>query len=186
MHFEKRKNKQESLLCNILVVQKSHGTYLIIAQIRLFIMSFLISPSNCSRIFSAFVILFVSVLHVNRSTSRSYISANCIFTRPTESQSSSIKFEGWHVKHIYYRASFLRFDLISFFPFLSLYGFSNRENTVNGVIAAGDCKICKDTRDEPKDSEGSSLLCALKPRKRKERRESCCQERKLIRYLIEI
>lgn len=52
---------------------------------------------------------------------------------------------------------------------------------MNGVIAAGDCKICKDTRDESKDSEGSSLLCALKPRKRKERRESCCQERKLIR-----
>lgn len=56
-----------------------------------------------------------------------------------------------------------------------------RENTVNGLVPAGDCKICKDTRDEPKDSEGSSLLCALKPRKRKERRESCCQERKLIR-----
>ncbi|XP_036143123.1 protein FAM13A isoform X2 [Monomorium pharaonis] len=56
-----------------------------------------------------------------------------------------------------------------------------RENTVNGLVPAGDCKICKDTRDEPKDSEGVSLLCALKPRKRKERRESCCQERKLIR-----
>ncbi|EZA59110.1 hypothetical protein X777_15751 [Ooceraea biroi] len=60
-----------------------------------------------------------------------------------------------------------------------------RENTVNGVIPAGDCKICKDTRDEPKDSESASLLCALKPRKRKERREFCCRterkERKLIR-----
>ncbi|XP_025154132.1 protein FAM13A isoform X2 [Harpegnathos saltator] len=56
-----------------------------------------------------------------------------------------------------------------------------RENTVNGVLPASDCKICKDTKDEPKDSEGTFLLCALKPRKRKERRESCCQERKLIR-----
>ncbi|XP_032671195.1 protein FAM13A [Odontomachus brunneus] len=56
-----------------------------------------------------------------------------------------------------------------------------RENPVNGVLPAGDCKICKDTKDEPKDSEGTFLLCALKPRKRKERRESCCQERKLIR-----
>ncbi|XP_025991987.1 protein FAM13A isoform X3 [Solenopsis invicta] len=56
-----------------------------------------------------------------------------------------------------------------------------RENTVNGLVPVGDCKICKDTRDEPKDSEGASLLCSLKPRKRKERRESCCQERKLIR-----
>ncbi|XP_076639315.1 protein FAM13B isoform X3 [Colletes latitarsis] len=56
-------------------------------------------------------------------------------------------------------------------------------NAVNGVIPASDCKICKDAKDEPKDSEssGASLLCALKPRKRKERRESCCQERKLIR-----
>ncbi|XP_076247200.1 protein FAM13A [Calliopsis andreniformis] len=57
-----------------------------------------------------------------------------------------------------------------------------RDNAVNGVIPASDCKICKDAKDEAKDSEGSaSLLCALKPRKRKERRESCCQERKLIR-----
>ncbi|XP_029045639.1 protein FAM13B isoform X1 [Osmia bicornis bicornis] len=56
-----------------------------------------------------------------------------------------------------------------------------RDNVVNGVIPASDCKICKDEKDEqPKDSEASSLLCALKPRKRKERRESC-QERKLIR-----
>ncbi|XP_076229031.1 protein FAM13A [Nomia melanderi] len=56
-------------------------------------------------------------------------------------------------------------------------------NAVNGVIPASDCKICKDSRDEPKesDTDGSFLLCALKPRKRKERRESCCQERKLIR-----
>lgn len=53
---------------------------------------------------------------------------------------------------------------------------------VNGVIPASDCKICKDSKDEPKDFEGASLLCALKPRKRKERHESCCQERKLIRY----
>ncbi|XP_076684997.1 protein FAM13B isoform X2 [Andrena cerasifolii] len=58
-----------------------------------------------------------------------------------------------------------------------------RDNAVNGVIPASDCKICKDAKDEPKDCEGgsASLLCALKPRKRKERRESCCQERKLIR-----
>ncbi|XP_033193403.1 protein FAM13A [Bombus vancouverensis nearcticus] len=56
-----------------------------------------------------------------------------------------------------------------------------RDNVVNGVISASDCKICKDTKDEPKDFEGASLLCALKPRKRKERHESCCQERKLIR-----
>jgi len=78
----------------------------------------------------------------------------------------------------------LRFyDLTWFLSFFSLspYGYSIRENTVNGLVPAGDCKICKDTKDEPKDSEGSSLLCALKPRKRKERRESCCQERKLIR-----
>ncbi|XP_054013995.1 protein FAM13A isoform X1 [Hylaeus anthracinus] len=56
-------------------------------------------------------------------------------------------------------------------------------NAVNGVIPASDCKICKDEKDELKDSESgdASLLCALKPRKRKERRESCCQERKLIR-----
>lgn len=52
---------------------------------------------------------------------------------------------------------------------------------MNGVIPASDCKICKDSKDEPKDFEGASLLCALKPRKRKERHESCCQERKLIR-----
>nr|XP_012149382.1 PREDICTED: protein FAM13A isoform X2 [Megachile rotundata] len=56
-----------------------------------------------------------------------------------------------------------------------------RDNVVNGVIPASDCKICKDEKEEPKDSEAASLLCALKPRKRKERRESCCQERKLIR-----
>lgn len=60
-----------------------------------------------------------------------------------------------------------------------------RDNVVNGVIPASDCKICKVTKEElkdsAKDSEGASLLCALKPRKRKERRESCCQERKLIR-----
>ncbi|KAF3430136.1 hypothetical protein E2986_13111 [Frieseomelitta varia] len=58
---------------------------------------------------------------------------------------------------------------------------SVRDNVVNGVIPASDCKICKDSKDEPKDFEGASLLCALKPRKRKERHESCCQERKLIR-----
>ncbi|XP_006625036.1 protein FAM13A, partial [Apis dorsata] len=56
-----------------------------------------------------------------------------------------------------------------------------RDNVVNGVIPVSDCKICKDSKDEPKDFEGTSLLCALKPRKRKERHESCCQERKLIR-----
>ncbi|XP_066601313.1 protein FAM13A [Prorops nasuta] len=56
-----------------------------------------------------------------------------------------------------------------------------RDSTTNGVILSGDCKICKNTKDEPADSEGASLLCALKRRKRKERRESCCQERKLIR-----
>nr|KAF7427000.1 hypothetical protein H0235_006694 [Vespula pensylvanica] len=56
-----------------------------------------------------------------------------------------------------------------------------RENTVNGILPTEDCTICKDTKDERKESEGTSLLCALKPRKRKERRESCCQERKLIR-----
>lgn len=56
-----------------------------------------------------------------------------------------------------------------------------RDNVVNGVIPASDCKICKDSKDEPRDFEGASLLCALKPRKRKERHESCCQERKLIR-----
>ncbi|KZC05091.1 Protein FAM13A, partial [Dufourea novaeangliae] len=59
-----------------------------------------------------------------------------------------------------------------------------RDNSaVNGVIPASDCKFCKDAKDEPKDTETDSafLLCALKPRKRKERRESCCQERKLIR-----
>jgi len=90
------------------------------------------------------------------------------------------KFEGWHFKIVA-----LRFHNLTWFLFffsVSRYGFSIRENTVNGVISAGDCKICKDTRDEPKDSESASLLCALKPRKRKERRESCCQERKLIRY----
>ncbi|XP_076753209.1 protein FAM13B isoform X2 [Xylocopa sonorina] len=54
------------------------------------------------------------------------------------------------------------------------------DNVVNGVIPASDCKICKDSNNELKDSEGASLLCALKPRKRKERHESCCQERKLI------
>ena len=58
------------------------------------------------------------------------------------------------------------------------FSFSVRDNVVNGVIPASDCKICKDS----KDFEGVSLLCALKPRKRKERHESCCQERKLIRY----
>lgn len=56
-----------------------------------------------------------------------------------------------------------------------------RENTLNGIIPTEDCTICKDTKDERKVSEGTSLLCTLKPRKRKERRESCCQERKLIR-----
>ncbi|KOC70759.1 Protein FAM13A [Habropoda laboriosa] len=56
-----------------------------------------------------------------------------------------------------------------------------RDNVVNGVIPASDCKICKDAKAEPKDTEDASLFCALKPRKRKERRESCCQERKLIR-----
>ncbi|XP_012272613.1 protein FAM13A [Orussus abietinus] len=56
-----------------------------------------------------------------------------------------------------------------------------RESTVNGSIP-NDCKVCcKDSKEERKDLEGTSLLCALKPRKRKERRESCCQERKLIR-----
>ncbi|XP_015609193.1 protein FAM13A [Cephus cinctus] len=53
-------------------------------------------------------------------------------------------------------------------------------STVYGVIST-DCKVCKDSKGELKESESTSLLCALKPRKRKERRESCCQERKLIR-----
>lgn len=52
---------------------------------------------------------------------------------------------------------------------------------MNGIIPTEDCTICKDTKEERKISEGTSLLCVLKPRKRKERRESCCQERKLIR-----
>lgn len=60
--------------------------------------------------------------------------------------------------------------------------FSIRDNVVNCVIPVSDCKICKDSKEESKDFESASLLCALKPRKRKERHESCCQERKLIRY----
>ncbi|XP_026670360.1 protein FAM13B isoform X2 [Ceratina calcarata] len=63
----------------------------------------------------------------------------------------------------------------------ALFPNCTRDNVVNGVIPASDCKICNDSQNEPKDSEGASLLCALKPRKRKERHESCCQERKLIR-----
>ncbi|XP_012262118.2 protein FAM13B [Athalia rosae] len=55
-----------------------------------------------------------------------------------------------------------------------------RDTTVNGVIP-NDCRACKGSKDNLKESETSTLLSALKPRKRKERRESCCQERKLVR-----
>ncbi|XP_043472213.1 protein FAM13A [Leptopilina heterotoma] len=45
-----------------------------------------------------------------------------------------------------------------------------------------DCKVCKDLKNEQEESfEDSSPDCAPKPAKRKDRRQSCCLERKLIR-----
>lgn len=61
---------------------------------------------------------------------------------------------------------------------------STRDSSAYPVIP-NDCEVCcNKPKDEKNNSSSTStgLLCALKPRKRKERRESCCQERKLIRY----
>ncbi|XP_046490393.1 protein FAM13A [Neodiprion pinetum] len=56
-----------------------------------------------------------------------------------------------------------------------------RDTTFNGVIT-NDCRACdKGSKDNLRESESSTFLSALKPRKRKDRRESCCQERKLVR-----
>ncbi|XP_051175769.1 protein FAM13A [Leptopilina boulardi] len=46
-----------------------------------------------------------------------------------------------------------------------------------------DCKVCKDLKNEQEEEsfEDSSPDCAPKPAKRKDRRQSCCLERKLIR-----
>lgn len=66
---------------------------------------------------------------------------------------------------------------------ISFCVFSVLDSTAYAVIPT-DCKACcKESKNDNsgKDTDRTSLLCALKPRKRKERRESCCQERKLIR-----
>ncbi|XP_043268411.1 protein FAM13B [Venturia canescens] len=58
-------------------------------------------------------------------------------------------------------------------------------NSTSYPVIANECKACRreSSNDDKttRETDRTSLLCALKPRKRKERRESCCQERKLIR-----
>ncbi|XP_063975714.1 protein FAM13A [Diachasmimorpha longicaudata] len=51
------------------------------------------------------------------------------------------------------------------------------------TVTANDNRDSKDTKElnEVSEQTGDNLHCALKPRKRKEHCESCCQERKLIR-----
>ncbi|XP_034935925.1 protein FAM13A isoform X2 [Chelonus insularis] len=65
----------------------------------------------------------------------------------------------------------------------TLFSNCNKDSSAYVATIPNDCETCcKERKTEISDTNNSkSLLCALKPRKRKERRESCCQERKLIR-----
>lgn len=59
---------------------------------------------------------------------------------------------------------------------------SVKDSTVNGVITGSDCKDPNDDYSHTSDKSMLLLVCPTKPPKRKDRRDSCGQERKLIRW----